>query len=290
MLRAAARRRLSTAAALDLHAYRRDGFSVPSWRLPPERLRAAQAALDTLLEENPQVQPEQLVSAHLASTSHKSGAVRGQAAFLELASMPEIAELAAACLGTEHVLLWACQIFCKPAGTGKAVPWHQDGQYWPIEPLRAVTAWIALDRSDEECGALRLVPGTHAAEPVLVPHVQRIDPGAAIDFVADPALLDEALLASATTLTLEPGQLSLHDAMVLHGSGANTSARRRAGVAATFMPAECHFYRDRPTEGALKGGLQLDFSTRPLFVVKGSNQHPDNQLVHDLVAARLSKP
>jgi hypothetical protein len=119
MLRAAARR-LSTAAALDLHAYRRDGFGVPSWRLPPERLRAAQAALDTLLEENPHAQPEQLVSAHLASTSSKSGAVRGQAAFLELASMPEIAELAAACLGTEHVLLWACQIFCKPAGTGKS--------------------------------------------------------------------------------------------------------------------------------------------------------------------------
>ena len=177
--------------------------------------------------------------------------MRGQAAFLELASMPEIAELAGACLGTENVILWACQIFCKPAGTGKSVPWHQDGQYWPIEPLRAVTAWIALDRSDEECGARRLVPGTHAAEPVLIPHVQRIDPGAAISYVADPALLDEALLASAATLTLEPGQLSLHDAMVLHGSGGNTSARRRAGVAATFMPAECHFYRDRPTEGAL---------------------------------------
>ena len=81
------------------------------------------------------------------------------------------------------------------------MPWHQDGQYWPIEPLRAVahtrsrtltlplsptrtrtltrtrsrtlaltleqvTAWIALDRSDEGCGALRLVPGSHAAEPV----------------------------------------------------------------------------------------------------------------------------
>ena len=288
MLRAATRR-LSTAAALDLHAYRRDGFSVPSWRLPPERLREAQAALDTLLEENPQAQPEQLVSAHLASTSSRSGAVRGQAAFLELASMPEIADLAGACLGTENLILWACQIFCKPAGTGKSVPWHQDGQYWPIEPLRAVTAWIALDRSDEECGALRLVPGTHAAEPVLIPHVQRIDPGAAISYVADPALLDEALLASAATLTLEPGQLSLHDAMVLHGSGGNTSARRRAGVAATFMPAECHFYRDRPTEGALKGGLQLDFSTRPLFVVKGSNQHPENTLVHDLVAARREK-
>lgn len=119
-------RPLSTAAALDLAAYRRDGFSVPSWRLPIERLRSAQAALDTILNENQQVQPEQLVNAHLVSRG--DGAVRGQSQFLELAAMPEIADLAAACLGTEDVILWACQIFCKPAGMGKSVPWHQDGQ------------------------------------------------------------------------------------------------------------------------------------------------------------------
>ena len=318
------RRALSSRAAAlgcDVAAYHRDGFTVPSWSLPPERLRLAQEALDRLLDENKQVMPEQLVSAHLVGDGSGSndGAVRGQAQFLELASSPEIADLAAACLGTDDVILWACQIFCKPAGTGKSVPWHQDGQvracvphaltaaaahsmlhasvgctdrhmvscdpsqYWPIEPLRAVTAWIALDRSDDECGALQYVPGTHAREPVLVPHVQRNDAGAAISYVADPALLPPALLASARTLTLEPGQVSLHDAMVLHGSGPNTSSRRRAGVAATFMPAECHFYRDRPTEGALKGGLTLDFSSRPLFVVKGRNRHPDNELVHDLV-------
>ena len=120
-------------------------------------------------------------------------------------------------------------------------------------------------------------------------HVVRDDPGAAISFVADPDLLDcgtdeTSLIATSRNLTLDPGQISLHDSMLLHGSGPNQSNRRRAGIAATFMPAECHFYRDRPTEGALKGGLRLDYSSRPLFVVKGANVHPANELVHDLTA------
>ena len=125
-------RRLSTAAAhVDIAAYQRDGYCVPDWRLPADRLLAARAALDGLLESNPEVMPEQLVNAHLVSGG---GAVRGQREFLELASMPAIAEMVAACLGTDNVILWACQVFCKQPHTGKSVPWHQDGQYWPIEP------------------------------------------------------------------------------------------------------------------------------------------------------------
>lgn len=270
----------TTRSYVDVAAYRRDGYTIPEWSLPAERLRSARDALDSLLADNQGVMPEQLVNAHLVKGG---GAVRGQDEFLALASMPEIADMAAKCLGTENVILWACQVWSKPAGTGKSVPWHQDGQYWPIEPLRAMTAWIALDRSDDESGALRIVPGTHASGET-IPHVQKVEAGAAISYVADPSLLDAPLLATAATLTLEPGQVSLHDSMVLHASGPNASPRRRAGVAATFMPGESHFYRDRPTEGALKGGLDLDYSSRPLFVVRGRNAHPDNELVHDLTS------
>ena len=64
------------------------------------------------------------------------------------------------------------QVFCKPAGTGKSVPYHQDGPYWPIVPLRACSAWIALDDADAANGALRVLPGTHAAG--AVKHVKRV--------------------------------------------------------------------------------------------------------------------
>ena len=50
---------------------------------------------------------------------------------------------------------------CKPGGDGMEVPWHQDGQYWPIRPLATCTAWIALDDSTPENGCLKIIPGSH---------------------------------------------------------------------------------------------------------------------------------
>ena len=41
------------------------------------------------------------------------------------------------------------------------MPWHQDGHYWPIRPLAAITVWIAIDDSTTENGCMRYVPGSH---------------------------------------------------------------------------------------------------------------------------------
>ena len=82
--------------------------------------------------------------------------VRGRAELMRLATLEPLVNLVAAALRTDHLILWACQVFCKPPREGKSVPFHQDGLYWPIEPLRACSAWVALDRSDAENGALQV--------------------------------------------------------------------------------------------------------------------------------------
>ena len=43
------------------------------------------------------------------------------------------------------MILWGGQLFCKPAHTGLEVPWHQDGQYWPITPLATCSSISVLD-------------------------------------------------------------------------------------------------------------------------------------------------
>jgi len=262
-----------------IEAYRRDGYLVPGFRLDDAMLASGRRAMDEILANNPGVMPEQLVNAHLVDGEGTAQGVKGCSEFLTLASSPPIVDLVAQVLGTENVILWACQIFCKLPGQGKAVPFHQDGQYWPIEPLRACSAWIALDASDAANGALQVLPGSHHRGPV--EHVQRVDEEACISYIADPDILAPEM-PQARTLELLPGEVSLHDSMVLHGSGRNTSERRRAGIAAVYMPAECHFNREVETEGARKGGLKLDFSKRPLFVVRGSNQHPKNDLLRTI--------
>ena len=37
--------------------------------------------------------------------------------------------------------------------SGGELKWHQDYPYWPLAQPNAVTAWIALDDTDEENGA-----------------------------------------------------------------------------------------------------------------------------------------
>src|SRR5688572_17011159 len=43
--------------------------------------------------------------------------------FLDLATDPELVELIADAIG-DDVILWGCQVFCKPAGDGLETPWH----------------------------------------------------------------------------------------------------------------------------------------------------------------------
>ena len=71
-----------------------------------------------------------------------------------------------------------------------------------------------------------------------------------------PAVL--ATMAPAVDLELEPGQMSLHDVNLIHGSNRNTSPRRRAGVAYRYMPTTSHFDRQlfsSDAAGGYVGGL-----------------------------------
>ena len=137
-----------TAAEQD--SYQREGWVVPQWRLPAARVDAMRAALDRLIADNPGIRPEKLVSAHIEDNAE---GVRGSRAFLDLAGDPELVELVCDAIG-EDVILWGCQVFCKPGGDGLETPWHQDGQYWPIRPLATCTVWVALDPSTKANGCL----------------------------------------------------------------------------------------------------------------------------------------
>ena len=173
--RAPARPLSSLLSDAEAAAYAEDGYVVPSWRLPDAELASCRRALDALLADNPSVPPELLVNAHLAAGEGGGGesgedvamGVRGRAELMRLATLEPLVNLVAAALRTDHLILWACQVFCKPPREGKSVPFHQDGLYWPIEPLRACSAWVALDRSDAENGALQVytpcVPRARAA-------------------------------------------------------------------------------------------------------------------------------
>jgi ectoine hydroxylase-related dioxygenase (phytanoyl-CoA dioxygenase family) len=248
--------------------YEREGYVVPRWRLPAARVAQMRTALDELLARNPGVRPEKLVSAHLEATAGADNGegVRGVRDFLDLAMDPEIVDLVSGVIG-EHVILWGCHVFCKPAAEGYETPWHQDGHYWPIRPLATCTAWVALEPSTRDNGCLRVIPGSHAARQ-LHDHLHEDRTDLTLNQRMAEGSFDET---AAVDVELEPGQLSLHDVYMIHGARPNRSAVRRTGVALRYMPSTSHFDRRiRPVDG--QSGVPVDFTRRPLWLLRGTDR------------------
>lgn len=255
-------------SAEEVRHYETEGWVIPQFRLPAARVGSMRAALDALIADNPGVRPEKLVSAHIEGDNGEG--VKGSAQFLELARDPEIVELVSGVIG-EDVILWGCHVFCKPAAEGFETPWHQDGHYWPIRPLANCTVWVALEESTKENGCLRVIPRSHAGQ-VLHPHLHEDRTDLTLNQRMAEGVFDEA---DAVDLELQPGQMSLHDVYMIHGAAANTSAKRRTGVALRYMPSTSVFERDiRPSDG--KTGVAVNFAQRPLWLLRGVDRSGRN--------------
>jgi ectoine hydroxylase-related dioxygenase (phytanoyl-CoA dioxygenase family) len=252
----------------EIAKYQCDGYVVPEFRLSKDKVDRMRATLDTLIADNPGVRPEKLVSAHVDGDNGEG--VKGSVDFLRLAQDPDIIDLVEGVIGPD-IILWGCHVFCKPGGTGFETPWHQDGHYWPIRPLATCTAWVALDRSDKANGCLRVIPGSHT-DKKLHEHLHEDRTDLVLNQRMAAGSFDEA---DAVDLELDPGQMSLHDVYMIHGAAANTSPRRRAGVALRYMPATSLFDRNlKPHDG--KTGVPVQFGTRPLWLVRGKDRTGKN--------------
>jgi non-haem Fe2+, alpha-ketoglutarate-dependent halogenase len=151
----------------------------------------------------------------------------------ELATQAAVLDAVESLLGPD-LLIWDSRWFTKRPGDPTYISWHQDGTYWSLDPPKVCTAWIALSRSFTGNGAMQVVPGSHADGQL--PHVDTFDAANALARGQEIAVdVDEA---HAVTLTLEPGEMSLHHIGVVHGSKPNTSDEPRIGFAVRFIAAE----------------------------------------------------
>ena len=240
----------------EIEAYHAEGLIIPGYRLSLPKLGQLQEGLNQLIKDNPNVRGEKLISAHVSANPNEG--VRGNRIFLDFANDPDVLDLVECVIGPD-IILWGPHMFCKPAGDGKEVPWHQDGHYWPIRPLATCTVWVAIDDSTRENGAMRYIPGSHKSG--LYKHVTDSSDALALNQVMAPGLVDEA---KAMDDELGAGQLSMHDVYLVHGSPANRSAKRRAGLALRYMPATSYF--DRNIQGL---DPVSNFSKRPIWLMRG---------------------
>ena len=92
-----------------------------------------------------------------------------------------------------NIALFASHYISKRPYDDQAVLWHQDGSYWPLEPMDVVTLWLAVDDSVPENGCMRVIPGTQTSRLLRRDELQeRTDVENVLESGMDPALVDES--------------------------------------------------------------------------------------------------
>lgn len=240
-----------------------DGLVIPDYRIPEDLLGRMRAEVDDLIARHPDVRPELLSGAH--NPWGQSAKIVGSWAWLEFCRFPEIVDMVEQLIGPD-IILWGSQLFCKPAGHGMAVPWHQDGQYWPIDPLATVTVRIAIEDSLPENGCMRYLPGSHRSRDVVEHELVEATNVAVKQRIAG---LDERV---AKDDVLHAGQISIHDVYLIHGSSENRSNKRRSDYAIRYMPATSRYVRDpsHPANAyAAEKSQLMNYTQRPLWLLRG---------------------
>jgi ectoine hydroxylase-related dioxygenase (phytanoyl-CoA dioxygenase family) len=161
---------------------------------------------------------------------HALGAWRIEPAFHDLLWNPAFLAPAAQLLDGA-VRFWHDQLFCKPAGHGATVAWHQDYSYWTrTAPMAHLTCWIGLDDSTRDNGCLWYVPGSHRWN--LLPITGLTGDMEEIRTVLSD---EQQALFQPVPIELWAGHCSFHHPLMVHGSYANRSATpRRATVINVF--------------------------------------------------------
>jgi hypothetical protein len=202
-----------------LRKYRRDGYAIFREVISADLIREADAHVRWLQDRYPDRGGEDL-STELVARDPFWVRLVGDSRLLDVASI---------FIGSD-IALFASHYISKPPFSGKLVPWHQDGAFWPLDPMTVVTLWLAVDEATPENGCLRVIPGTHAEG---LHEIRQHHGGEAVFDVESAVSVDEA---KAVDLVLRPGDVEVHHPNIMHGSNRNASPRRRCGLTIRYIP------------------------------------------------------
>lgn len=141
-----------------------------------------------------------------------------------------LGQIAADLMDCGKVRIYHDQALFKEPGGG-ITPWHADQYYWPIDTDRTITAWIPLQETPLEMGALEFSAKSHQ-----------------IVFGRELAIGDESEIKIKKNLrinnfehVIEPfdlGEVSFHSGWIFHRAGANQTDQVRKVMTIIYMDAK----------------------------------------------------
>lgn len=166
----------------------------------------------------------------------------------DLITHPKIVAYVKDVLG-ENVIGWGSHYFCKMPGDGKAVSWHQDSSFWPMSTSKTTTVWLAIDDATVENAAMRFLAGSH-----VYGHLTYKMSEEAENNVLDQTVVDAEQYGTPFDNELKAGQISMHSDLLLHGSPANNSDRRRCALTLRYCAADVRAHMDWNAKGVVVSG------------------------------------
>ena len=154
--------------------------------------------------------------------------------FYELATTRALLDAVEVLLGPD-ILLWGGTIALKEPRSKRFFSWHQDEKYWPLEPKgRAVVTWLALGEVSEQNGFVQFVPRSHKQG--CIEHSMTYHPD---NYLRRGQQVDTGFdLSTAEGVCLQPGEMSMHHGLTVHGSGGNHTDFPRLGIMMTYVPPD----------------------------------------------------
>ena len=217
--------------------YATQGFAIIRNAIPKDLLQETRAHVEWLTQKYPDLRPEHF----------HHPLIRNDAFWVRLVTEPRLAEIGKHFLGPD-IACFTAHYICKPPIDGQPVLWHQDGAYWKLSPMQALTVWLAVDESTSENGCLRIIPGSQEI-PLYQPS-PRTDTPNMLYSAADEELVQRwADERGIVDIELNPGDVSIHHPHILHCSEANKSPKRRCGLDIGYITTSTRISSD---------GLYLD--------------------------------
>ena len=179
----------------------------------------------------------------------------------------EILDIVEQIIGSDIALFGAHYIAKKPFN-GKPVGWHQDGSYWPLEPMDVVSVWLAGTISIKENACMRVIPGTQNKRLLNPSEMMGVDTE---EYVLDLAIhSDEIDESKAVDIELNAGDISIHNPFIIHGSNANVSNQWRVGLTLRYIPTSTYVNREGweciLLRGNAKEKINNNYANRPKFI------------------------
>lgn len=155
--------------------------------------------------------------------------------------LEKMTDLGAKILGHNDFKVLNMQLFEKHPEISKPTRAHQDNAYFKLTPTTALTIWIALDDIDEENGCIYYAPKTHITpthkhsryHPHTTFRVRSGVPGLSLCLHEHPEETD-------IPVSVEKGDILVHNCNLIHRAGKNNSkSRRRRAIGVVIIPNEC---------------------------------------------------